>query len=422
VDTLTQAGVELSRVTLTPKPLPTTQSKSVFPDQVTPDPIIQGMMDQVSETQVYTYDRQLAGELPVWVDNGWYTITSRNTSSGTPIQKATRYIGQHMSNDLGLEVEYYRWNNSTNPDVIGEIPGLVNPDDIFIIGAHIDDVNGTPGADDNASGSVATMIAADILSQFQWGCTMRFAFWTGEEQGLNGSHAYAQRAFENNENIHGYLNLDMIGWNTPASSPTIYLGYGSSVPHSLDLANLFKDVVDVYGINLIPVIGTQYLCCSDHDSFIQYGYPAVLGIEGVDDFNPYYHRALDTPANTNPSYFTDYVKASIGTFAHISDCLIPNGVGHLDGHVTAADGGESIMGATVTAKNNHAYTYTYTTNLSGYYSLTLPADTYTVTVTSDGYQTAVMGGVVVSANFINTQNFTLQQVFEMYFYLPLFYR
>jgi hypothetical protein len=34
----------------------------------------------------------------------------------------------------------------------------------------------------------------------------------------------------------------------------------------------------------------------------------------------------------------------------------------------------------------------------------------------------VMGGVVVSANFINTQNFTLQQVFEMYFYLPLFYR
>jgi hypothetical protein len=80
------------------------------------------------------------------------------------------------------------------------------------------------------------------------------------------------------------------------------------------------------------------------------------------------------------------------------------------------------MGATVAAKNNHAYTYTYTTNLSGYYTLTLPADTYTVTVTSNGYQTEVIGGVVVSADVINTQNFTLQQVFEMYFYLPLFYR
>jgi Zn-dependent M28 family amino/carboxypeptidase len=78
--------------------------------------------------------------------------------------------------------------------VIGEIPGLVNPDDIFIIGAHIDDVTGTPGADDNASGSVATLLAADILSQYDWGCTLRFAFWTGEEQGLLGSDVYAHRS------------------------------------------------------------------------------------------------------------------------------------------------------------------------------------------------------------------------------------
>ena len=74
-----------------------------------------------------------------------------------------------------------------------------------------------PGADDNASGSVATLLAADILSQYQWGCTLRFAFWTGEEQGLLGSYAYAQQAYQSGENILGYLNLDMIAWNTIGS-------------------------------------------------------------------------------------------------------------------------------------------------------------------------------------------------------------
>ena len=81
------------------------------------------MIDQVSQTEVYTYDRQLAGELPVWVDGAWYTIPSRYTYSGTPIQKATSFVGQHMS-DLGLEVEYHNWGGVTYPNVIGEIPGL----------------------------------------------------------------------------------------------------------------------------------------------------------------------------------------------------------------------------------------------------------------------------------------------------------
>jgi Zn-dependent M28 family amino/carboxypeptidase len=196
-------------------------------------------------------------------------------------------VGQHMANDLGLSVDYYVWNNSNNPDVIGEIPGLVNPDDIFIIGGHIDDVQGVPGADDNASGSVAALVAADIMSQYQWGCTLRFGFWTGEEQGLLGSAAYAQHVKSEGQNIVGYLNLDMIAWNTPDSPETIYLGYRSSVPGSHELALLFNDVVGAYNIPLLPTIGTGYDGSSDHTSFLDQGYPAVLGIEGNDDFNPY---------------------------------------------------------------------------------------------------------------------------------------
>jgi hypothetical protein len=404
VDALTQAGIELRAITLTPKPLPVTLGYEIIPDVVDLDPIIQGMIDQVSVDHINQYDQGLSGEIPVWVDGSWYTIPSRNTNSGIPIQKTTHYVGQHMTN-LGLNVEYHVWDDSTNPNVIGEIPGKVNPDDIFIIGGHIDDVNGTPGADDNASGSVATLIAADILSQYQWGCTLRFAFWTGEEQGLRGSGYYAQRAYQQGENIVGYLNLDMIAWNTINSQPTIYLGYDSSVPASHDLANLFANVVDVYNIDLLPVIGTGYYGSSDHTSFLEYGYPSILGIEGNDDFNPYYHKPSDTTSHTNPVYFTNFVKASIATFAHMSGCRIP--VGALNGHVTAAGSGTPLEGATVIADDGQGNTVPVITDSSGYYTVTLPADTYTVTSTLDGYVPLSQSSTITEGH-VTTLDFELE--------------
>ncbi len=403
VDALAKAGAELQAITLTPKPLPTIQSEGVFPDVVEPDPIIQGMIDQVTETQVYTYDRQLAGELPVWVDGSPYTISSRYTYSGTPIQKTTNFVGQHLA-DLGMNVDYHVWNNTTNPDVIGEITGLFNPDVIYIIGAHIDDINGTKGADDNASGSVATLLAADILSQYQWGCTLRFAFWTGEEQGLLGSHSYALEAHNAVENIIGYLNLDMIAWNTLKSPAGIDIIYHAGLPATLELAQLFADVIDVYNINLIPELGTSLGGGSDHNSFWSYDYTAILSIEDQNDFNPYYHRVGDTPANTDPAYFTNFVRASVATFAHMSGCL----VGYLDGHVTSAGDSSPLEGATVTAFNGQGHAYPTATDAGGYYTLTLPVDTYTITVSADNHLPSEVGGVEVIADTTITRDFTLQ--------------
>jgi len=409
VDALAQAGAELKKITLTPKTLPDAQKPDVFPEVVDPDPLISLMIDQVTDTQVYTYDRQLAGELPVWVDGGSYTITTRQTYSGTPIQKTTSFVGQHMANDLGLDVEYHVWNAATNPNVIGEIPGLVSPDDIFIIGAHIDDVSGTPGADDNASGSVATLLAADILSQYDWGCTLRFAFWTGEEQGLLGSDAYAHRSSQMGENIVGYLNLDMIAWNTIGSSPDIYLAYNASMPPTLVLANLFDDVVDAYNLNLVPQLGTSLSGGSDHSSFWDHGYTSILAIEGYNDFNPYYHGPQDTPAHTDRPYFTDYVKASLGTFAHMSGCLLPSGLGAVEGHVTASSGGAPLEGVSVTAAPAGEASIQSITDPNGYYSMTLPVDDYTITASLSGYASQSLPASILSGQ--TTQlDFALQSL------------
>jgi subtilisin family serine protease len=404
---LAGVGVELQAITFDPKPLGLAPVTSSIPTVVDPDPLIQNMIDQVDSATVSQYDRELAGELPVWVDGAWYTITSRYTYSGVPIQKTMNYVGQSMA-DLGLNVEYHQWGGNTYPNVIGEMPGLINPDEIFIIGAHIDDVQGTPGADDNASGSVATLLAADIATQYQWGCTLRFAFWTGEEQGLLGSQAYAQRSYNMGENIVGYLNLDMIAWNTPDSSPDIDLIYNSSMPPTLQLAQLFADVVDAYNVNLIPELRTSLGGGSDHSSFWQYGYTSILGIEDQGDFNPYYHGPGDTPAHTDLVFFTNFVKASVATFAHMSGCLIPTGLGALDGEVTAASSGDPIADAAVTIEDDAGHVFVTTTDPSGYYTRTLVAGTYTVTAEAYGYLPAMVAGVVVTTDTVTTQDFALQ--------------
>ena len=410
-EALSLAGAELRYISLSPIVLPVDQSiEQVFPEEVTPDPIVQMVIDQIDQDTVSEYDRQLAGELPVWVDNDWYTITSRYTYSGESIQKATSYVGQDMAAE-GMDVEYHVWGGNTYPNVIGQITGLINPDDIYIIGAHLDDVSGAPGADDNASGSVATMIAADLLSQYQWSCTIRFAYWTGEEQGLLGSEVYAQRSHQNGENIVGYLNLDMIAWNTINSDPGIDLLYNPSMPSTLQLAQLMSDVVDAYNLDLTPELVTSFGGGSDHSSFWDQGYTSILAIEDENDFNPYYHSAQDTPAHTDLAYFTDFTKAAIATFMHMSGCALIN-MGDLDGTVTESVGSTPLEGVEITAVSDDGYTHNATTDASGYYTTTALAGTYTVTAEAFGYYPAEVSGIVVITDMVTTQDFVLDPLPE----------
>jgi hypothetical protein len=408
---LASTGVQMRAITFDPKPLGPAPVRGAIPTDVVPDPLIQNMIDEVNMTTVYSYTGGLSGEWPVEIGDQPYTIATRHTNSGEPIQKATQFVGEHLA-DLGLAVEYHQWGGATYPNVIGELPGLVNPDDIFIIGAHVDDMPSgplAPGADDNGSGAVATLLAADIATQYQWGCTLRFALWTGEEQGLLGSHAYAERSYNMGENILGYLNLDMIAWNSLNSDPDIDLHATSSIPDTLVLAQLFADVVDVYNLNLIPEIEPNGTGASDHASFWQYGYTAILGIEDFDDFNPYYHTVNDDMDNFQDwPYYVEFVKASIATFAHMSGCLLPSGLGALDGHVSAASSGDPIADAAVTIEDNAGHTFATTTDPSGYYTQTLVAGTYTVTAEAYGYLPAMVSGVVVTTDTVTTQDFALQ--------------
>ncbi len=327
---LPELGIKIVHIELAPQPWPVAVTEAQSLLAVTPDPSVQAMLNLVSTDTLYSYEAQLSGAQSAMIGGVPYTISRRYTYSGTPIQKAGQFVGEHLQ-ARGLSVEYHVWGTSgtpsTYPNVIGQITGSTNPGDIYIIGAHLDDVPtiGTaPGADDNASGSVGTLMAADILSQYQWSCTLRFAFWTGEEQGLYGSAAYATRAKNQGQNIKGYLNMDMISYNSGAPNE-INLFSKSTVPGSVNMMNLYADVISAYGLNLVPVkypddtMGNY----SDNKSFWDKGYASILAIEDYyGDETPYYHTASDTLSTINMAYFTDFVKASLATFVHLSGCLI----------------------------------------------------------------------------------------------------
>lgn len=397
----------------------------VYPQVIDPDPVVQSMMSQVISSTLVQYMGGLSGEWPVTIGGQPYTIVTRHTYSGTPIQKATQYVGEHLDG-LGMAVEYHVWNASRPPNVIGQITGENNPNDIYILMAHLDDMPSSgpaPGADDNASGSTAVLLAADILSQYRWDCTLRFILFTGEEQGLLGSNAYAQRAFANGENILGAVNLDMIAWNTANSSPDIDLHARQTIPATLAMAQLFADVITTYHLDLIPQIIPNGTGASDHYPFWQVGYPAILAIEdyyGSGDFNPYYHTAQDNLANVNVGYFTEFVRAAVGTFVHLNGCLVTGETGWIEGQVAAATTSAPIPSANITLTNPDK-TITTSSNSLGYYTTTLPVGSYTLTVAAAGYLTNTLTGIAILTNTVTTQDISLQPVF-WFNYLPALWR
>ena len=102
-------------------------------------------------------------------------------------------------------------------NILGDLPGKTYPDEIVMLGSHYDGHDISQGASDPASGVVAVMEAARILSKFgsPFPRTVRFVLWGVEEIGLLGSRAYAEKHAKKLSEIRFYLNMDGAGGVTP---------------------------------------------------------------------------------------------------------------------------------------------------------------------------------------------------------------
>ncbi|MGI5267965.1 M28 family peptidase [Nonomuraea sp. CA-218870] len=264
-----------------------------------------------------------------------------NRAHGRPgyLASANYVRGRLDAAGFTTTLQSFTYNGATGYNLIADWPGG-DPDDILMIGAHLDSVTAGPGINDNGSGSAAILETALEVSRqsLQPAKHLRFAWWGAEELGLRGSQYYVTNlSTTERAKIKGYLNFDMVG--SPNAGYFIYDGDNSdgvgSGPGPAGSAELERVLQDYFGSIGVPTRGTDFDGRSDYGPFISRGIPAggtFTGAEGVKSsaqaqlwggtagqaFDPCYHRACDTTANISDTALdrnSDAVAYAVWTIA-----------------------------------------------------------------------------------------------------------
>ena len=109
-------------------------------------------------------------------------------------------LERYLDRGIVPRVHFNIQNTFTNgpvetANVVGEIRGTEHPEQILVVGGHLDSWDLSQGTTDNGSGTATTLGAADAImrSGAKPRRTIRFVLFTGEEQGLDGSLAYVKQ-------------------------------------------------------------------------------------------------------------------------------------------------------------------------------------------------------------------------------------
>ncbi len=245
-------------------------------------------------------------------------IGERNMQNHQALTQAAQYIS-HQFESFGYDVnrQTYSIKEKSASNIIAEIKGTNDPEEIVIIGAHYDSVLTSPGANDNASGVAALLELARLMKSSKPKRTIRFIAFVNEEPPYflshqMGSYQYAQQAYERDENITAMASLETIGYFSdepnsqkyPAPFKFFYpdkghfiafigrVGDKKSVKNSIEIFRKQAAFPSegVAAPNWIP--GVSW---SDHWSFWKYGYSAMMITDTAPYRYPYYHSAKDTP-------------------------------------------------------------------------------------------------------------------------------
>jgi Zn-dependent M28 family amino/carboxypeptidase len=209
----------------------------------------------------------------------------------TMIQRLTD-AGETVSVHLYMEARTLPDADSAN--VIGEIPGREKPDEIVVMGGHIDSWDVGAGAQDDGSGIIAALEAAAIIRKLGLHPrrTLRVVFWTNEENGTAGGQAY--RAMVGGK-IHDHVAaIEMDGG---AEKP---VGFGVS-PGGPALARV-KDIghlLEPIGAGTIHEGGGG----TDIGPLMRDGVPG-LGLDTVEQhYFDWHHTRTDTVDKIDPREF-----------------------------------------------------------------------------------------------------------------------
>lgn len=269
-------------------------------------------------------------------------IGPRNIWRPSSMAATTTYLEEVLT-DLGYTVrqqEFTAHNTSTiNLEV--EIVGSLQPEEIVVVGAHYDTVPDCPGANDNGSGVAALLELARLLADASPARTIRLVAFANEEAPFfiskdMGSRHYAARSHKLREKIVAMLSLETMGYYRDEPGSQDY-----PFPFSLlypDTANFIAFVGNVRSRALVRrAIGSfRYharfpsqgiavpsfvagVGWSDHWSFWQEGYPAIMVTDTAFYRYASYHSASDTSEKLDYTKLARVVTALANTILDLAE-------------------------------------------------------------------------------------------------------
>ncbi len=206
----------------------------------------------------------------------------------------------------------------------------------LILAAHFDTVEGSPGADDNASALAVMLHVARQVRSMKLVRPIWFIAFNLEEDNLLGSQAYTSLLRQNGETIQGAIVLECVGYashqpnsqkippGVPIAVPTTgnflaVIGNEQSQTLTGAVAQAMKSHLPIVPL-VVPGNGEKLPDTrrSDHTSFWEQGFPAVMLTDTANFRNPHYHRPTDTLETLNLDFIAvvaDGVTAVVSALA-----------------------------------------------------------------------------------------------------------
>ena len=273
------------------------------------------------------------------------TIGERSVRMPGNIEKSASYIQAHFEeNGLKVQRQTYTYYNNSFSNIIASLQLTDTPSVHYVVGAHYDSVAGTVGADDNASAVAVLLETARELQKnannARGDLKITFVAFALEEPPVYGtkymgSRVFAAKAKEKLEAIDGMICLEMVGFtcDDPGCQkypfPLQFFGYPkqgtfigivgnvNSLTFTRGLRNSFLSNPNLPVVSLtVPFNGwiMPAVRLSDHASFWDKGYRAVMVTDSAFFRNPHYHLFSDKMETLDFGFMAELVTSLVTYF------------------------------------------------------------------------------------------------------------
>lgn len=268
------------------------------------------------------------------------TIGERSLFLPENLKRTANYI-ESFYRGMGLPVhsEPYQYQGLTVDNVVTEISFCANPSKYYLLGAHYDTVAGIVGADDNASAIAVQLETARHLKELkgieELDLAVKFVSFALEEPPIfgtpyMGSRVYARKAKEKEEKIDGMICLEMVGYtcHSPGCQgypfPLMFFGYPKegnfigivgnfkSWEFTRSISRAFRENPELPTVKLSVPFGGWLMPSvrlSDHASFWDRGFKAVMVTDSAFYRNPHYHLPSDTMDKLDYRFMAELVES-----------------------------------------------------------------------------------------------------------------